>query len=99
MLIPNSSVRLKVYGENNSTDILTLYLDLCESSEDFTFKSGNTGTVCINKKERPYFQTSNKLLLNVYVSNVELLSDEQNADLDVMCKSLRFIEKSTDLAN
>jgi hypothetical protein len=97
--IPDNNVRLKVYGENNSTDLLNMYLDLCESSQDFTFESGHTGTICINKNERTYFQTSSNVLLNVYISNIELLTNAQLKDFETMCKSLRFTQKKTELVN
>lgn len=97
--IPNNNVLLKVYGENSSTDLLNMYLDLCESSEDFYFKSGHTGTICTNKKERTYFHTSSNVLLNVFISNIDLLNKSQLEDFENMCQSLRFTKKKAELTN
>jgi hypothetical protein len=97
--IPDNHARLKVYGENNSTELLNMYLDLCSSSQDFSFKSGHTGTICINKNERTYFQNSSNVLLNVYISNIELLNSAQKKQFETMCKSLRFTNKNTELVN
>ena len=45
-VIIESTISAKVFGENNSSELLNIYLGLCKQTEDFVFDSGHTGTVC-----------------------------------------------------
>ncbi|MFY0672897.1 MAG: hypothetical protein JXQ87_05810 [Bacteroidia bacterium] len=99
VIVPNSGASIKVYGENSTNDILTMYLNLCESTQDYTFDSGNTGSVCLNKKDLTFFFAGSNVLISVFISKIEMLDDSEKKHFESMCKSLRFIQKNVELTN
>ncbi|MBI1182924.1 hypothetical protein GC194_01540 [bacterium] len=94
--IPDSKAEVSVYGEEISSDLLSIYKDLCDESLDYTFANGSNGSLCKSGNEATYSQIAKDVMISIDIKDQTAVEPKYREQLDQVVKSLRFYYGETE---